>query len=130
MFDRHKTRFNENVPEKLSIFAGEEPATIPCETKEICLLKDEKLVGVSFWDIGSNSTSSIYAMFEPEESKRSLGIYLILTSIRLSNQIGKTFYYPGYAYRESSHYDYKKKFSALYYYDWSGNWRAFELLEN
>ena len=61
-------------------------------------------------------------MFEPDESKRSLGIYLILLSIQLSKQYKKRFYYPGYAYKESSFYDYKKKFSALEYYDWCGQW--------
>ena len=126
LFDRHKARFSENVPQQLSGFLGENPARVPCETKEICLYKEERLVGVSFWDIGKISTSGIYAMFEPEESKRSLGIYLILLSIKLSIEMGKEFYYPGYAYQESSNYDYKKKFVSLYYYDWRGEWETFK----
>lgn len=126
LFDRHKVRFTENVPDELSNFLGENPATVPCETKEICLFAKDRLVGVSFWDIGRMSTSSIYAMFDPDESKRSLGIYLILLSIELSVEMGKKFYYPGYAYQESSFYDYKKKFSGLYYFDWKGEWRPLQ----
>jgi arginine-tRNA-protein transferase len=126
LFDRHKKRFTENIPNHLTNFTGDTPATVPCDTKEICLFKKNRLIAVSFWDIGRTSTSSIYAMFEPDESKRSLGIYLILLSIQLSIQYGKIFYYPGYAYRESSFYDYKKKFSALYYYNWSGAWLPLE----
>lgn len=122
LFERHKTRFTENVPKLLTDFIGDNPATVPCDTKEICLLKNDQLVGVSFWDIGRIATSSIYAMFEPAESKRSLGIYLILLSIQFSLQHGKKYYYPGYAYKESSFYDYKKNFSALHYFNWSGEW--------
>jgi len=122
IFNRHKQRFTENVPEHLSNFLGENPATVPCVTKEICTFKGERLVGVSFWDIGRVSTSSIYAMFEPDESKRSLGIYLILLSILFSIEKDKKFYYPGYAYTESSFYDYKKNFFGLYYYNWQGAW--------
>lgn len=122
LFERHKTRFTDNVPSSLTAFVGEHPATVPCVTKEICLFKEDRLVGVSFWDIGHFATSSIYAMFEPEEAKRSLGIYLILLSIELSQQSGKKFYYHGYAYKEPSLYDYKKKFNALEYYNWQGDW--------
>lgn len=122
IFERHKRRFTDNVPADLHNFTGETPATVPCETKEICLYNDGRLIAVSFWDIGHLATSSIYAMFEPDESRRSPGIYLILLSIQLSVQAGKIFYYPGYAYREFSFYDYKKNFNALYYYNWVGDW--------
>ena len=101
LFDRHKTRFREHVPDQLSSFLGDEPAHIPCRTKEICLFKDVRLVAASFLDIGETSTSSIYAMFEPAESKRSLGIYLILLSIKFSGRVLKKYYYTGYAYEES-----------------------------
>ncbi|MBN1479110.1 hypothetical protein EH223_15560 [candidate division KSB1 bacterium] len=126
LFDRHKTRFIENVPTSLTAFIGEQPATVPCVTKEICLFKYDHLVGASFWDIGHIATSSIYAMFDPEESKKSLGIYLILLSVKLSQQAGKKFYYHGYAYKESSFYDYKKRFTALEYYNWQGDWLPLE----
>ncbi len=122
LFERHKRRFTDNVPDDLTNFTGDAPATVPCETKEICLFKDDRLIAASFWDIGHISTSSLYAMFEPDESKRSLGIYLIVLSILFSIQNNKIFYYPGYAHRESSFYDYKKKLNALYYFNWRGDW--------
>ncbi|GIW37638.1 MAG: hypothetical protein KatS3mg074_036 [Meiothermus sp.] len=43
-------------------------------------------------------------------------------SIKLSKAWGKAFYYPGYAYKEPSEYDYKKRLGALEYFDWKGNW--------
>ncbi|MFN7926394.1 MAG: arginine-tRNA-protein transferase [Blastocatellia bacterium] len=122
LFQRHKTRFIENVPNSLYDFLAPEPAETPCETKEVCLLQDGQLIAVSFLDIGAQATSSIYSIFEPAESKRSLGIYLILLSIAYSMQHGKEYYYPGYAYAEPSFYDYKKRLRGLEQYDWE-EWR-------
>ena len=129
LFERHKVRFTENIPDSLYLFLGQDPATVPCDTKEICLFLDSRLVAVSFWDIGHTATSSIYAMFDPQETKRSLGIYLILLSIYFSQHLDKKYYYPGYAYKEPSHYDYKKRFSGLEYYDWRGEWRSYHSKE-
>lgn len=118
LFDRHKTRFAENVPDSIYDFFTPHPATIPCQTKEVCVFQEDRLIAVSFLDIGAHATSSVYSIFDPIETKRSLGIYLILLSIAYSQKLGKEFYYHGYAYREPSHYDYKKRFSGLEQFDW------------
>jgi leucyl-tRNA---protein transferase len=122
LFALHTRRFSENIPDSLYSFLGFQPATVPCETKELLLFKDGRLIAATFLDIGATSTSSIYSIYDPSESKHSLGIYLILCSIQHSIALGKTFYYPGYATLEPSVYDYKKRFAALEFFDWNGNW--------
>jgi leucyl-tRNA---protein transferase len=122
LFALHARRFSENVPESLYSFLGHNPARVPCQTVELALYKNEILIGVTFLDIGANSTSSIYSIYDPSQSKHSLGVYLILCAIRHSLELQKTFYYPGYATLEPSAYDYKKRFVPLEYYDWNGNW--------
>lgn len=122
LFFEHSERFSDNRPSSLFDFLSEDPATIPCQTKEICLYLGDKLVAVSFLDLGKESTSSVYAMFDLKESKRSLGIYTMLIEIELLKRLQKIFYYPGYGYHESSLYDYKKKFSALEFLDWEEGW--------
>ena len=122
LFALHKQRCTENIPDSLYSFHGHDPARVPSETKELALYKDGRLIAVTFLDIGATSTSSIYSIYDPNESKHSLGVYLILCSIKHSISLGKTLYYPGYATLEPSAYDYKKKFSALEFYDWHGNW--------
>jgi leucyl-tRNA---protein transferase len=122
LFALHTERFSENIPESLYSFLGFVPATVPCETKELLLFKDGRLIAATFLDIGATSTSSIYSIYDPSESKYSLGVYLILCSIKHSISLGKTFYYPGYATLEPSVYDYKKRFAALEFFDWQGNW--------
>lgn len=124
LFDEHKTRFQENVPPSLLEFIGERPSGIPCNTAEIALSLGDELVAVTFLDIGEHSTSSIYSIFHPRESRRSLGIYLLLLSIRFSIASGCVYHHLGYAYREPSVYDYKKKFSGLEVF----NWEAWETL--
>lgn len=125
LFDRHKTRFAENVPDSIYDFFTPQPASTPCQTKEVCVFQDDRLIAASFLDMGAQATSSVYSIYDPVETKRSLGIYLILRSIAYSIELGKTFYYHGYAYREPSHYDYKKRFSGLEQFDW-GEWKPMD----
>lgn len=125
LFHRHKQRFNHNVPDTIYDFVSTRPAETPCVGREIAVFKDSKLIGVSFLDLGSTSSSSVYAMFDPDESKRSLGIFMILEAIRYSRELGCRYYYPGYAYRGPSFYDYKKNFSGLEYYEWEQGWKAY-----
>ncbi len=125
LFKLHSVRFSENVPDSIFTFLDPEPARV-CVTKEICLYKDGRLIGAHFLDLGETATSSVYSIYDPNESKHSLGIDLILRSIDLSLELDKRLYYPGYAYLEPSAYDYKKNLSALEVFDWAGGWQRFK----
>ena len=126
LFYNHRNRFKENIPSSLYDFLSVMPSSVPCRNRDISVYIDEKLVASSFLDLGKSSTSAVYAMFDPLESKRSLGIFTMLEAIRYSRELGCRYYYPGYAYHESSFYDYKKNFSALEYLDWENGWRTVE----
>ena len=126
MFQRHKRRFKENVPDDLTDFLSATPATVPSQGRMLCCHLEERLVAVSYMDIGHSSISSIYGIFDPECSERSLGIFTMLTEIQYSISDGFAFHYPGYATSGQSGYDYKKRFSALEGYDWEKQeWRPF-----
>jgi arginine-tRNA-protein transferase len=125
LFSRHCKRFHENVPTSLDHFLSPVPASIPCRNVELCLYQRDRLVGVTFLDVGQTATSAVYAIFDPAESKRSLGILMMLHSIEFSRRRKFRYYYPGYAYREPFAYDYKKRFSGLEYLDWSEGWKPF-----
>jgi leucyl-tRNA---protein transferase len=129
LFRRHAQRFKDNVPGSLYDFVSKFPSEIPCPNREVTLWLDGRLVGVTYLDIGKTATSAVYAVFEPEEEKRSLGILMMLESIRYSRSIGCSHYYQGYAYRESSFYDYKKKFSGLERLLWGQGWERAQLDE-
>lgn len=122
LFYSHRERFKDNIPDSIYTFLSEEPATVPCINREICVYEADRLLAASFLDVGRLSTSAVYAFFDPEESPRSLGIFTMLEAIRYSCDLGCRYYYPGYAYREPSIYDYKKNFEGLETFDWKGNW--------
>ncbi|MBK8316298.1 MAG: arginine-tRNA-protein transferase [Acidobacteria bacterium] len=125
MFSRHRERFQTNIPDSIFDFLSTDPDSAPCQNHEICVYQGDRLLAASFLDIGKNSTSAVYAIFEPSESKRSLGILTILEAIKYSRSLGCRYYYPGYAYTGSSVYDYKKNIGALERYDWSGCWNPY-----
>jgi leucyl-tRNA---protein transferase len=126
LFERHKTRFEYGVPDSLYDFLSYEPATIPCDGLEVCAYRGKKLIAAAFFDVGREAISSVYAMFDPQERSRSLGILTMLLEIKYAFETGKKFYYHGYAYEGNSFYDYKKRFRGLESYDWVGNWAEFK----
>lgn len=124
LFLRHRVRFTENIPESLSDFiSSPQPDVSPCECLSFEVRLDGKLVAVSYLDVGENAVSSVYAVFDPEHSCRSLGTLTLLEEIRWAREQGKRWLYPGYATREPSAYDYKKTFRPMEYFDWEGNWQ-------
>jgi arginyl-tRNA--protein-N-Asp/Glu arginylyltransferase len=123
MFADHAQRFTFNVPSSLGDFLGEQPNKIPCRNVTIAVNAGEKLIAASFLDLGMVGVSSVYGIFDPTESRRSLGIFTMLKEIEYAKERGFRFYYPGYTSKEPSAYDYKKKFVGLECYDWQGNWR-------
>ena len=128
LFETHKRRFKHSVPDSIYDFLSPSPADVPCEAWEVCVYDErEKLLAASFFDVGATAISAVYAMFEPQETTRSLGIFTMLLVIDHAIKNGKTFYYPGYAYEGSSFYDYKKRFAALEFYSWNGEWKEFEI---
>ncbi|HVE59891.1 MAG TPA: hypothetical protein VNB22_23965 [Pyrinomonadaceae bacterium] len=126
LFERHKTRFEYGVPDSLYDFLSYEPATIPCEGLEVCAYREKELLAAAFFDVGKETISSVYGMFAPEETARSLGILTMLLEIKFALANGKKFYYHGYAYEGNSFYDYKKRFRGLESFDWKDAWEDFE----
>jgi arginine-tRNA-protein transferase len=122
LFAVHKQRFKENVPASLEEVLGAEPADGPCENVTLQVRAGYRLVAASFLDLGRKAASSVYGMFAPSESRRSLGICTMLWEIAVARDRRYRYYYPGYACHEPSLYDYKKQFGGLEWFDWQGKW--------
>lgn len=125
MFKKHAKRFTFGQPDSIYTFLGHEGFIT--DVREFSVFLEGELVATSYIDVGENSTSSIYAMFEPDHAKRSLGIYTMLKEIEFARDLGKEFIYQGYAYLGESFYDYKKQFSGTQYYDWFGEWHPYSI---
>lgn len=123
MFFRHRARFVSNIPDSLRTFMPEsDPSTRPCECVSVEVRSAGRLAAVSYLDVGESAVSSVYAMFEPDEAWRSPGTLTLLAEIEWAVAHGKRWLYPGYATAQPSHYDYKKTFHPLHYFDWRGRW--------
>ncbi len=127
LFERHKLRFKQHPPDSLYTFLSTEPSKTPCESLELGVYDQDRLVAASFFDAGRSALSGVYAVFDPDESHRSLGIFTMLKEIEFAIESGKQFYYQGYCYGGESFYDYKKRFRGTEAFDWNGNWDRFEL---
>ena len=125
LFTRHATRFTDNVPDDLSDFLGARPDLGPTTMHEVQVRTPGggELLATSFLDLGETSASSVYGIFDPAHAHRSLGWLTILHEVALARELGKAFYYLGYAYDRPSHYDYKKRLPGLEHLDWvTGQW--------
>jgi arginyl-tRNA--protein-N-Asp/Glu arginylyltransferase len=126
IFHRHKQRYDHAVPDSIFDFLSRDPARVPCEANEIRVYDGERLIAVSYFDLGLRSVSGTYGMFEPTAAKRSLGIFTMLKEIEFAIDSGREFYYQGYCYEGRSFYDYKKRFRGNEAFDWNGGWENME----
>jgi len=122
LFERHKQRFKQHTPENIFTFIAERPEDEPCATFQQTLRIGERIVGVGFFDAGDRSVSAIYTAFDPDETRRSLGVFTILKEIEFAVENGMEFYYLGYSYSGRSFYDYKKRFHGTEAFEWNGAW--------
>lgn len=94
-------------------------------TLELTVYDKEKLVAVSFFDLGKNSIASLMALYDDDYKKYSPGIYTMLMEIQYGLDNGFKYYYPGYIFSGSDLFDYKLKVGNIEYYDWE-QWSKFE----
>ncbi|MBE7515277.1 MAG: GNAT family N-acetyltransferase [Chloracidobacterium sp.] len=127
LFHRHKLRFKEHIPESIFEFIAPNEAASPTTLRLITARDLEgRLVGASFFDLGEVSLSAIYSCFDPEQTRRSLGIFLVLKGIEYAIESDKLFYYHGYAFDVPSFYDYKKRFTGVERFNWNGSWEPLQ----
>ena len=126
LFERHKRRFKFGVPDSIYDFLSGDPSNVPCEAREVNVTLGGRLVAASYFDIGATSVSAIYAVFDPDLTRRSLGIFTMLKEIEYAIDNGHELYYQGYAYEGESFYDYKKRFRGTESFDWKGTWKNSE----
>ena len=87
---------------------------------------ESRRVAASYLDVGRECVSSVYAIFEPEFSVRSLGIATMIWEMDEARRRGARYYHPGYAFHDCPSMDYKKQFRASEWFDWQSGWRSLE----
>jgi arginyl-tRNA--protein-N-Asp/Glu arginylyltransferase len=120
LFNRwYMARFGH--PESLSIWFKQDA---PIRSYDLLVYKNDKLIACSNFDITENAQYSSIAFYDPDEKQLNLGTWTMLKEIELGIQNNKLMQYPGYAYMESSKFNYKKSFPNTEFYDWySRSWK-------
>lgn len=85
----------------------------------------ERLVACALTDRLNDGLSMVYSFFEPDESARSLGSFMILDHIRLAGELGLPYVYLGYWVDGSPKMDYKRLYQPLERLTPEG-WRAMD----
>lgn len=81
------------------------------ESREFRYFVGTKLIGVSIVDVGRTSASSVYHYFDPDESRRSLGVYSVLREIAWCAEAGLDWYYLGLYVEDCAHLAYKASYN-------------------
>jgi arginyl-tRNA--protein-N-Asp/Glu arginylyltransferase len=84
------------------------------ESVQLQFRVDDRLVGTSILDIGSNWLNGVYFFFDPDESNRSLGTYNILHLIQICQRLEIGYLYLGYFIKNVSAMSYKGNFNPHY----------------
>ena len=75
------------------------------------LWKEDELICVSTCDQLDDGISAVYTFFNPEEAKRSLGVFAILKQIEYAKTAGLNYVYLGYWVPHSAKMNYKCQYA-------------------
>ncbi len=93
------------------------------DTWFIDLRLDGTLVATSVTDRLESGLSAVYSFFEPTLASRSLGVYAILTQIRIAHEMRLPWLYLGYWIRNHPKMHYKHNYRPLQLFQ-QGEWQA------
>ncbi len=127
LYQQQKGKFKGFIFDKLVHFFYVYPENAQAsvfDTYEVGVYDGDKLVAVSFFDLGKKSLVSLLGLYDMEYAKYSLGTYTMLLEIQHGQSIGCRHYYPGYVISGDKAFDYKLQIGTYQYYDWRGLWKS------
>ncbi|MEZ4986958.1 MAG: arginine-tRNA-protein transferase [Saprospiraceae bacterium] len=85
------------------------------QTLETQIYDGDKLVGISFFDIGNSTSASILGIYDPDYQSYSLGYFTMLLEMEYCKQQHFNYYYPGYVVPGYPRFDYKLRLGSIEY---------------
>ncbi len=79
--------------------------------------QNKEILAVAVVDQCNDSLSAVYTFYDPEESRRSLGVYAILNQLQQARVSGRDWVYLGYWNPAAPKMDYKTQYQPLEYFD-------------
>lgn len=125
LYQQHKSRFKGFVHNTLSEYLHAGFNRTVFNTMEVAVYEGERLVAVSFFDLGHRSMASLLALYDPAYKRFSLGRYTMLKEVEFGQNLGYKWYYPGYVLDRPSMFDYKTELGSMQHYTASKRWGTY-----
>lgn len=93
----------------------------PIDTRMMRYYAADRLVGIGWVDVVPDGLSSVYFVFDPEESHRSLGTFSAMKEIETARSMGKGWVYLGFYVPGCHKMSYKRRFRPFQLAD-TGHW--------
>lgn len=74
---------------------------------------EHRLIAVTVVDVVSQGLSAVYTFFEPNQAKRSLGRFAVLTLVEKTRELGLDYVYLGYLVHDCAKMNYKAEYKGL-----------------
>ena len=121
LYEKTKHRFMSFVSSELGpLVFGEDPSLY--ETRECAVYDGDRLVAVSYFDVGREAIASQLGLHDPDYANHGLGTYTLLEEVDFGRSIGAKYLYPGYVVPGSSRFDYKRQIGRVQYLE-GRRWR-------
>lgn len=93
------------------------------KTVEFSVYDGDKLIALSFFDLGETSVASILGIYHPAYTNQSLGFYTMIKEMEYAMEQGFKYFYPGYIVPGYQRFDYKTRIGAVDYFNMrTGRW--------
>jgi len=117
LYQKYRTSFSGMLAPSLKESLLDTEDTSIYNTYEVQIFVDDRLVALSFFDLGKNSLSSITGIYDPDFRKFSLGLFTMLLEVEYGRENGYRYFYPGYVVPGYDRFDYKLRIGEVHYYD-------------
>lgn len=131
LYQQFRQKFYRQVPVSLKRYLQDDFQNSVFDTYEIAVFDKNKLIAVSFFDVGLNSIASILGIYDKTYANFSLGFYTMLAEIDHGCKNSFQYYYPGYIVPGFPKFDYKLRIGTVDYYEpLKDCWLPFTQLQN
>lgn len=123
-FHQHFKDWPEHAPDNVGNYI-ESFVHNPFETQEWTYRLGEQLLGVGYVDRLPDALSAIYFFYDPDERKRSLGVWNVLSILQKAREWGVPYVYLGYFVEGCRSLEYKAGYRPNEVLGPNGVWRTF-----
>jgi arginyl-tRNA--protein-N-Asp/Glu arginylyltransferase len=122
LYTSHKHRFKGFIHGTLEEYLNAGFQSTVFDTREVSIYDGEKLIAVSYFDLGDISMASLIGLYDEQYSEWSLGKLTMLKEIEFGLASERKWFYPGYILDKDSSFDYKLQLGKMEYYTPAKRW--------